>query len=68
VAKKLVRKVQRVATEGALLHFHLECGHLIKKAASDFSGTLPSEIECWACEEEHKKSMEREKQFNKRLR
>jgi hypothetical protein len=68
VARKILRKVQRVVREGALLHFHLECGHLITSATKDFPDKLPTEMECWACDEEHKKSVEREKRFKERLR
>ena len=66
--RKIVRKVQRVVTQGALVHFHLACGHLITEHASGSADKLPPEIECWACEEEEAKSSLFEKRLKDRLR
>lgn len=67
MAPKIVRRVERVVTQGTFVHFYLTCGHLITTPASDFLDKLPSEIECWACDEEHKKSVQSDKRFKERL-
>lgn len=49
-----LRKVVRVVTQGPLIHFYLDCGHLITEHTSDHVGKFPSELRCWACAEEKK--------------
>ena len=47
-----LRKVLRVTGDGILVHFHLECGHLITQRKSELTGAMPTSLECWACREE----------------
>lgn len=44
------RKVVRVTRNWTLVHFFLECGHLVTEHKNDFPGTLPGSLKCWACE------------------
>ena len=54
---KIMRKVVQVVNDHPLVHFHLACGHLITEHKNDLAGkTTPSELECWACAAESKKS------------
>ena len=51
-----LRKVLSMVTDGNLVHLQLACGHLITQHKDDFNGRAPTEIDCWACTEENKKS------------
>jgi hypothetical protein len=50
--QNFLRKVLSVSTDGALLHFHLACGHLISQSRNDVATPHPASIDCWACREE----------------
>ena len=52
-APESLRKVVSTVTDGILVHFHLACGHLVTQHKNDFIGTMPTEIDCWACTEEN---------------
>lgn len=50
--QKFVRRVVSVTTDGVLVHFHLECGHLVSERKIDVAKPTPTQIDCWACREE----------------
>ena len=54
--QKIMRRVVRTVEEGMLLHFYLSCGHIITMHKADIKKSPAPTIECWACEEESKKT------------
>jgi hypothetical protein len=47
---KVRRAVTRIVRDGALVHCHLACGHMLTLHKGEVSA--PSSMECWACEAE----------------
>ena len=50
--QRFLRKVLSVTSDGALLNFHLACGHLITERKVDVPSSRPTQIDCWACKAE----------------
>jgi len=50
--QNFLRKVLSVTSDGVLLHFRLECGHLITERKNDVPRQSPTYVDCWACREE----------------
>ena len=50
--RKIMQPILRTVHDGVLVHCYLACGHLITLRKEDMHRPSPSEMECWACEEE----------------